>query len=316
MNSIRPIYTLAGIGELLWDTLAEGKRLGGAPANVALHAHALGGRAQIVSAIGRDQEGREILDMLSSKKIGTDFILLNDHPTGWVDVKIGENGLPTYVIHENVAWDYLPFPPPMQALAQRCDAVCFGSLAQRNAVSRNTIQHFVCLTQPSCLRVFDINLRGDYYSREIIEYSLRIANVFKLNKEELDVLSEMFGLPRSPEAALRALLDRYDLELVALTQGQDGSLMMDRRASSFCPGIAVEVKDTVGAGDSFTATMIMGFLHGAPLENVNRLAGKIAAYVCSQSGATPSLPAELIAEFEQMITAPMPRPRDKCIQKT
>ena len=265
MNSVRHIYTVAGIGELLWDILPEGKRLGGAPANFALHAHALGGQANILSSIGHDRFGRDIIQFLSRLDMSTQYIHYNGHPTGSVEVELSENGHPEYVIHQNVAWDYIQLTPKSQALACLCDAVCFGSLAQRNPVSGQSIQAFVAGTKTSCLRVFDINLRGNHFSQQIIESSLHIANILKLNTGELDVLQDMLRLPPGIETALHALLNRYALDLIALTQGADGSIMMDKDTVSHCPGISVNVKDTIGAGDSFTAAMVMGKLYGIPL---------------------------------------------------
>ena len=277
---------IAGIGELLWDMLPDGRRLGGAPANFALHSQALGGRTKIISAVGQDQSGLDILKQLSRSQIDTEHIQISELSTSCVDVKICQNGCPEYVIKENVAWDYIRLTPQVKKLAQICDAVCFGSLAQRNPVSRQSIQNLLASTKADCLRIFDINLRQQYFSRDIIEDSLQAANVLKLNDDELAVLHDLLGLPRNTELALRTLLDRYQLNFIAFTQGSSGSIMMDRDTISHCPGMAVTVKDTVGAGDAFTAAMVMGKLYGLPLEKMNQLAGKVAAYVCSQAGAT------------------------------
>jgi len=298
-SAIKQGYTVAGIGELLWDVLPEGKRLGGAPANFALHASALGGQAAVVSSLGQDTNGLEILRQLNHLHMSTKFIQKNGHPTGWVDVEINENGHPAYVIHENVAWDHIQFLPETRQLAKTCDAVCFGTLAQRNPVSRKSIEDFLAHTKKSCLCIFDINLRQHYYSRDIIKNSLEAATILKLNDEELEVLREMFGLPGSTESALSKILDHWSLDLIAFTQGSDGSIMINRKDVSCCPGIPVTIKDTIGAGDAFTAAMTMGKLYGLPLERINRLAGKVAAYVCSQAGATPALPDSLIHELKQ-----------------
>jgi fructokinase len=307
---------VVGIGEVLWDMLPEGKRLGGAPANFAYHAHALGGRAITVSSVGQDDSGREILQQLTGHGMNTEYIQTNSLPTGCVEVKICNNGHPAYVIHENVAWDHIQFTPAARELAGKCDAVCFGTLAQRNPVSRKSIQDFLAHTKNHCLRIFDINLRQQYFSREIIEESLLAATILKLNDEELAVLQEMFGWTGSVESALAMLLDRFQLDFAALTSGARGSIMMDRENVYHCLGTPVTVKDTIGAGDAFTATMVMGKLYGLPLEQINRLAGKVAAYVCSQAGATPTLSAYLIAELNQELPIPIREIADRPAQKT
>lgn len=298
-------YIVVGIGEILWDILPDGKRLGGAPANFALHSHCLGAQAKIISSLGRDQAGLEILQQLSQKQISAEFIQTNGHPTGWVDVKILNEGLPAYVIHDSVAWDYILFSSEIEKLARTCNAVCFGTLAQRNPVSGRSIHKFLANSKENCLRVFDVNLRKDYFSRDIIESSLQAANVLKLNDDELTVLQDLLGLPLSSELALQTLLERYSLEFIAFTQGATGSIMMDKNNVSHCPGTPVEVKDTIGAGDAFTATMVMGKLYGLPLDKINRLASKVAAHVCSQAGATPTLPSYLISELKQELSVPI-----------
>ena len=305
-TSKQPV-SIVGIGEILWDMLPGGKRIGGAPANFALHAHALGAQAQIISSIGQDKHGREIVQQLSHKQIEMEHIQYKrEHPTGRVDVQVGDNGQPKYMIHEDVAWDHIQFSPEMKVLAEKCDAVCFGSLAQRNPVSRSSIQEFLANTKTCCLRIFDINLRQDYYSKEIIESSLLTANVLKLNDDELVVLQALIDLPINTESALKALLIRYQLDFLAFTQGASGSIMMDKNNNiSHCPGISVNIKDTVGAGDSFTAAMIMGKLSGLALAKINLLANKVAAFVCSQAGATPALPACLTSELTEQIPVPI-----------
>lgn len=290
-------YTIAGVGEILWDMLPDGRQLGGAPANFALHAKAFGANAKIVSAIGQDPAGMDILSQLANRQADTQYILKNSYPTGTVDVQLCGNGHPTYIIHENSAWDNIELTPGTIQMAQTCSAVCFGTLAQRNPVSRNSIHRFLASTPETCLRVFDINLRQHYYSKEIIEKSLQAANVFKLNSEELIVLQDLLDLPKDTESAIKTLRDQYELDLVALTQGEDGSTMIDRENTSYCPTVPVAVKDTIGAGDSFTATMTMAKIQGLPLERINVLASKVAGYVCSQAGATPDLPDFLIADL-------------------
>jgi len=301
-TSISKQYNIVGIGELLWDMLPGNKRMGGAPANFAIHAMALGANAHIISAIGQDLEGQEILDCLAQKQISTNLILRNGHPTGKVLIQLDSCGHPSYTIEQNVAWDFIELSPEALKLAGVCDAVCFGSLAQRNLPSRLSIHQFLIHTPEHCLRVFDINLRQNYYTREILETSLGAANVFKLNDDELVVIQDILGLPQSEEQALQTLMERYDLQYIALTRGAAGSLMMSPEQTVQCPAIPLTVQDTIGAGDSFTAAMVIGILHGLPLEMVNRNAGRVAAYVCSHAGATPDLPAWLIAEFHRKIT--------------
>lgn len=293
---------MVGIGELLWDMFPHGKRLGGAPANFAIHASSLGGRGHIVSSIGNDLAGREIMEWLGLRQLSTRYVQIGDLPTGRVDVKVGIGGHPEYVIQGNVAWDTIELSSELKELAQSADAVCFGTLAQRHEVSRFSIQNFVSSTTADCLRVFDLNLRQCCYSQEIITSSLRLANVLKLNDDELVILQDMFKLPDSEESSLRFLIEFFDLKLVALTKGALGSTMVDHDSMSRCPGMMVNVKDSVGAGDSFTTAMVMGKLGGLSLHKINYLAGKIAAYVCSQAGATPSIPESLVFELEQQIS--------------
>ncbi len=288
-----------GLGEILWDMLPGGKRLGGAPANFAYHCHALGAEAKVLSAIGDDALGREVIDELNAKGIDVDGIGTNAHPTGTVEVSVSDSGNARYTFKENAAWDHIELSEGAEKLARRCDAVCFGSLAQRAAVSRKSIEGFLSRTRPDCLRVFDINLRQSYYSRDIIESSLMRANVFKLSDDELEVLRSLLDLLGSAEAALRQILVRYELDLIALTAGAAGSTMLDAEHIDHCRGILVEVKNTVGAGDSFTAMMAMGRLCGLGLDEINRLAGKAAAFVCTQDGAMPALDAELVAELRK-----------------
>ena len=298
MKNVRKHPKIAGIGELLWDILPEEKRLGGAPANFALHSCALGAQAAIVSATGDDDLGKEIRKQLEITKVDISNIQIDTRKTGWVDVELCEEGKPTYVIHKEVAWDYIQTSSDVIELAQDCDAVCFGSLAQRSEVSRNTILKFLDNTKSDCLKILDLNLRQNHYSTDLICNSLQAANILKINDEELEVLQEIIKLPPDTNAALRSILDHYELKLIALTQGAKGSTMMTNSSTSFCPGLKVNVKDTIGAGDSFTAAMTIGILSELPLNTINQAATKVAAYVCSQSGATPTLPEALISELQ------------------
>ena len=297
--------TVIGLGEVLWDLLPSGKALGGAPANVAYHANSLGAEGVVVSAVGDDDLGREILDRLRAMSLDTRHVqVIASQPTGTVSVTLDEKGSPTYVIHEDVAWDHIAVDDATLELARRADAVCFGSLAQRSPEARKSVRAVLGATRDDALRVFDINLRGDFYDAELIEQSLGLANVLKINDEELETVTGLLGLDRDAgdkggdDGRLAKLAEGYDLRLVALTRGERGSVMFADGAFSRRDGIAVKVEDTVGAGDAFTAAVAVGMLGGMDLERVNELANRAAAHVCSQKGAMPGLPEELVGEFE------------------
>ena len=274
-----------GIGEILWDMLPGGKALGGAPANFAYHAQRLGEEGWAVSAVGDDPLGAEILDLVAEKKLHG-IITVTDKPTGTVLVELDERGVPAYNITEDVAWDNIPFTPEMESLAARADAVCFGSLVQRMN-SRDSILRFLRATRPQALKVFDINLRQHYYSPEVIDASLKLADILKINDEEIRTVADMFGLGDDDTAACRRLSDRYGLKLVILTKGARGSEVIT--ADEVIPQAVGEVKvvDTVGAGDSFTAAFVVACLRGCSLPEAQRLASETASYVCSRKGAMP-----------------------------
>ena len=276
---------IVGIGEILWDMLPAGKALGGAPANFAYHALRLGEEGWAVSAIGDDPLGAEIMDIVTRKKL-RHIIVVTDKPTGTVQVELDDKGVPGYNIKEDVAWDNIPFTPEMEALAARADAVCFGSLVQRMA-SRDSVLRFLRATRPEALRVFDINLRQHYYSREVIDESLKLADILKINDEEIRIVADMFGLGDDDTAACRALIARYGLQLVILTKGADGSEVITADESFPQKAGKVKVVDTVGAGDSFTAAFVVAYLRGLSLSDAQRLANETAAYVCSCKGAMP-----------------------------
>jgi fructokinase len=285
---------VVGIGEMLWDVFPEGKKLGGAPLNFSHHCGQLGASAHPVSAVGADADGAEIRQILASKNLPDAQVQTDTaHPTGRVNVTL-QNGKPTYEILAEVAWDYIRFDQNLWDLASRADAVCFGSLAQRSPVSCTTIQAFLEAMRPEALRIFDVNLRQNFYSKEILETSLRHANIFKLSDEELPTLARFFDLTGQVLNQLQALRGMFDLRLVAYTRGGEGSLLVTANETSDHPGIPTEVVDTVGAGDSFTATLCMGLLQNLPLAEINRRACQVASFVCSQSGATPQLPSNLI----------------------
>jgi len=294
MNSTNA-FSLVGLGEVLWDMLPGGKQLGGAPANFAYHSQALGHRGVIASCVGEDDLGKEILDCLGRLDIDRRYIAVDrDHPTGTVTVKLDEAGQPDFTIHTGVAWDFIPCSPELLDLAAEVDAVCFGSLCQRSDVSRSTVRKFLESTRPDCLRVFDINIRQSYYSKDIVNSMLKTSNVFKLNDDELPIVAELIEIGGSETDILAALTDRYDLRLVVLTKGSAGSRLYTGDRDSVHQGIPVAaVADTVGAGDAFTAATVVGVLKGDDLDEINDHANRVAAYVCSQKGATPELPAEL-----------------------
>lgn len=276
---------IVGIGEILWDMLPSGKALGGAPANFAYHAGRLGEEGWAVSAVGDDALGREILELVESKGL-RNLIAVTDKPTGTVQVTLDARGVPAYNIMEDVAWDNIPFTPEMEALAKRADAVCFGSLVQRMN-SRASVLRFVRAMRPDALKVFDINLRQHYYSREVLEESLRLADILKINDEEIGIVAGMFGLGGDDREACRALIKAFGLKLVILTLGPDGSEVIT--TDEVIPqGVEdVEIVDTVGAGDSFTAAFVVAYLRGDSLAEAQRLASETASYVCSRKGAMP-----------------------------
>lgn len=276
---------IVGIGEILWDMLPSGKALGGAPANFAYHAMRLGEEGWAVSAVGDDALGREILDIVASKKLNS-LIALSDKPTGTVEVELDARGVPTYNIMEDVAWDNIPYTPEMEELAKKADAVCFGSLVQRMS-SRDSVLRFVRAMRPEALKVFDINLRQHYYDREILEESLKLADILKINDEEIRIVAGMLGLGDDDAAACRSLIADYGLKLVILTRGAQGSEVVT--ADEVIPQAVghVDVIDTVGAGDAFTAAFVVAYLRGDPLADAQRLATETASYVCSRKGAMP-----------------------------
>lgn len=288
---------VVGMGEALWDVLPEGKKIGGAPANFAYHVSQFGLPSCVVSAIGDDALGKEIIENFTSK--GLDQLIAEvPYPTGTVQVEIDQTGIPLYDIKENVAWDNIPYTEHLDALAKRTKAVCFGSLAQRNMVSRNTINHFLD-TMPKdddSLIVFDVNLRQGFYNKEILCKSMKNCNILKINDEELITVSRMFGYPGIDlQDKCWILLGKYNLKMLILTCGINGSYVFTPGNVSFQPTPKVEVADTVGAGDSFTAAFIASILKGKSVTEAHSIAVKTSAYVCTQKGAMPILPPEYTA---------------------
>ena len=285
-----------GMGEALWDVLPEGRKIGGAPANFAFHAGQAGMDARVVSAVGRDALGDETLLTLQQKGLNTDAVARVDFPTGVVQVTLSEGGIPQYDICEGVAWDNIPFTPALDELARNAQAVCWGSLAQRSEVSRNCIYRFLDAmpSEQGRLKVFDINLRQHFYSIDVIEASCQRANVLKINEEELVIVSELLrlGTPQV-EQQCRLLMERFSLDMLVLTCGSNGSYIFTPVETSFRVTPLVQVADTVGAGDSFTATLVADLLKGAPVGVAHEHAVQLAAYVCTQQGAMAEWPKAL-----------------------
>ncbi|MDP0491140.1 MAG: carbohydrate kinase [Verrucomicrobiota bacterium JB023] len=286
---------IAGIGELLWDQFPDGSRLGGAPVNFAYHCHQLGSEAYPVSSIGKDEEGLRTRKKLNELGLSDRYITESASlPTGKVLVNLDSQGKPSYQILENVAWDELAFTEDLSRLAASLDAVCFGVLARRSEQNRSTIARFIAGMPTEAHKVCDVNLREPFYSRERVEGALQLATILKLSDEELPVLAGYFDLAGEVPEQLAALRQRFSLTHVAYTRGGDGSLILTADEIDECGGFPTKLVDTVGAGDSFTASLVFGILNQWPIHEVNRYANQIASYVCSQKGATPRIPDELI----------------------
>lgn len=289
--------TVVGMGEALWDVLPEGKKIGGAPANFAYHVSQFGLPSCVVSAVGSDPLGQEIIENFTSKGLNH-LIEEVPYPTGTVQVEIDQAGIPQYEIKENVAWDNIPYTARLEALAQRTRAVCFGSLAQRNVVSRQTINRFLDAMNhdDETLVVFDVNLRQGFYNKEILCESMQRCNILKINDEELVTVSRMFGYPGIDlQDKCWILLGKYNLKMLILTCGINGSYVFTPGSVSFLPTPQVEVADTVGAGDSFTAAFISSILRGRSVAEAHAAAASTSAFVCTRNGAMPLLPPDLTA---------------------
>ncbi len=285
---------IIGLGEVLYDVLPEGAKLGGAPANFAYHASQFGFDAMAVSAVGNDALGDLALKTFDEN--GLKYIIPRvPYPTGTVNISLDAGGVPTYTFTPDVAWDHIPFTPEMEAVAKEARAVCFGSLAQRSEASRKTIHLFLSATPADCLKIFDINLRGNFYDKEIIRENMQQANILKINDEELVTIGRLFGYPGlDMEEKCRLLLRRYHFKMVVLTCGTNGSyVFVPDGETSFMPTPKVEVADTVGAGDSFTAAFTASLLAGKTIKEAHERAVKVSAFVCTQKGAMPELPKEL-----------------------
>jgi fructokinase len=304
-------HLILGVGELLWDTLPEGSRLGGAPANFSVMAGRLGSHSAILSRIGRDDLGREAVHRLDPLPADTSFLQIDPiHETGRVTVSFN-NGQPEYTIHQPAAWDSMELSDEWVRLAERADAICFGSLAQRSIESRQTIQTLAAQTSSRCVRIFDVNLRSPFYSSEVIQESLELATVMKMNDAEVPLVLALLGMPAEEGATLenlrpgaeRMLAEFPTLQLVAITCGGNGSLLVTREEWHRHRGFPIKVADTIGAGDAFTAAMAHYLLRGAELAVLNEAGNRWGSWVASQSGAMPSLTdatrAEINARIEQ-----------------
>lgn len=279
--------------------LPEGKKLGGAPANFACHTAALGNIGILVSRIGKDRLGDEILGRLEKLSVSTEYIQTDpDRPTGVVNVELSANGQPSYDIVKDLAWDYLAWDEELRSLAGKIDAVCFGSLAQRNKASAGTIGKFLTQTSPGTLCVYDVNLRQNYYSKEVIKNSMSLANIVKLNDQELPIIAELLGTKGENQAeTAKNLLKKFDLQIICVTLGENGCLIISGNQVVTHPGFKVEVADTVGSGDAFTACMVDFYLRGADLATIARSANRYGAWVASRKGATPKPDEKILNEI-------------------
>ena len=282
------------VGEVLWDLLPEGRRLGGAPGNFAYHCRCLGADSRLVTRVGDDALDREVLRRFRDLGLPVEAVQVDaDRPTGTAEVAIDAGGQPRYTIIEDVAWDRIEATDVALRLAARADAVCFGTLAQRSETSRRSIRSLVVAAKPGAIRLLDVNFRPPFVDAAIVAESLDLADALKLNDEELPALAAMLGLPDGVREPMAELAHRYRLSLVALTRGAQGSLLLADGEWSDAPGIHAQVVDNVGAGDAFTAALVVGWLAGRPLDEINARANEVAAYVCSQPGGTPPLPPSL-----------------------
>ena len=284
-----------GLGELLWDMLPKGKQIGGAPFNFARHCNQLGLEGFPVSQIGIDELGNETVSLLKDWGITPDFVSRDpQHETGTVNIRLDNQGKPNYEIRDDAAWDFIQHNLLLEQLAPKVDIVCFGTLAQRSDASRFTIYSFLDRMSSDAIKLFDVNLRQHFYSIGSIEASLERASILKLSDEELPVLKNAFSLSGSVEVQLSELKNRFELKLIAYTRGAEGSFLINGSGTDDHPGNTITTIDTIGAGDSFSATLCAGLLQGLPLAQLNENANQVAAYVCSQRGATPALPESIV----------------------
>ena len=285
-------YTVIGIGEVLWDLLPDGKMLGGAPINFAYHASQLGAVGVAISSVGNDELGSEIMKSVDTKGV-VNCISVNKYPTGTVGV-ILKDGIADYTIYENVAWDFIELSIGSTIMLQQADAICFGTLAQRNKVSHDAIMTALKLVPEKCLKVYDINLRQKYYNADLISKSLFCSNVFKINDDEIELFKHLFIMDGNEVELSQKIMKTYSIEYLALTKGDKGSYLFWKDEISFMPTPVVDVEDTIGAGDSFTSALVIGILNKWSLNEIHRKAVEISAFVCTQKGATPVLSERLV----------------------
>lgn len=288
---------IVGLGEILWDVFPDKKVLGGAPANFAYIVSQLGLDGQVISAIGSDNLGTGIIECLRAKELRYHLSTVNK-PTGTVKVTVNDAGIPSYDITRDVAWDNIPFTEEIEQVASKTKAVCFGSLAQRNDVSRSTINKFLEAMPKDSLKIFDLNLRQDFYTKDVITSSLKSANILKFNDEEFSLLSELFGFQDNERVSCINMLQLFDLDIVIYTKGSEGSMITTREDTYFKRNPITHVADTVGAGDAFTGAFIAAYLSGETIENAHNLAIEVSAYVCMQHGAMPRMADAFVGLFK------------------
>ena len=295
MEPDRKKKSILGIGELLWDILPGGRRMGGAVANFIYFCRLSGLRSTLVSRVGEDDSGKELVSAVEELGLETEYIQTDpEHSTGTVDVELDEKGIPEFTIHEHTAWDYIEFVPELEERAAQTDGVCFGTVCQRSSVARHTVRSIVERVPEKALRVYDINLRQHFYNEEIIRWSCVNADVVKLNEDEVNTAGTMFALSGDMCGITEGLIEMFGISMVVLTRGEEGSLIFTGEGVYEHPGYPAEVRDSVGAGDSFTAAVTAGLLNGTDIDDFHDRANRIAAFVCSQEGATPPVPREIL----------------------
>ena len=291
---------IVSLGEVLWDMLPDGRHLGGAPANFAYHTHSLGAETSLVSRVGKDPAGDDILSQFRAWQLPGNFVQVDAvAETGRVTVTLDQAGVPQFTIHEPAAWDFIELTSDAFAAASQANVICFGSLAQRRIKSRQAIQQLVAATSPEALRIFDINLRQQFYTSDVILKSFELANVIKLNDAELSTLTQMFELNPHSQTAVEELARRFDLSTIAVTCGPAGSYLFQKGRWSHLRSKPIQVADTVGAGDAFNAALAVGLASGMDLGKVHLLANEAASFVCTQHGATPAMPETLVRQFSK-----------------
>ena len=291
---------IIGLGEILWDMLPGGKKLGGAPANFSFHVSRLGQISITASRVGNDSLGKEILESMEKSNLNNKYIQIDpNYPTGTVSIKLDSNGQPDYEIHQNVAWDSLDFNKSWKNLAKEADVICFGTLAQRSYQSKNTIFDFLKSTRPEAIKLLDINIRQNFYSIEVIEESIKLSNILKLNTNELKIIRNLFNYSNDKNEIDLCLdiINDFKLDLLCLTRGENGSIILSGKEYFEHKGYKVSVADTVGAGDAFTAAMIVQYIKAKTLKEISELANRLGSWVSSQSGPTPELSHELVEGF-------------------